>query len=142
MKSLRESQPKNLEECFKFFDENVKDIEEFKNSSEREAVGGCHMFLGRGLRNEWYLWWSEELLAHCKKEGKPYPEEKPELVKYFNDELGVFHADDMSSIILKSYHRKLNGKPLDLEKQAKYYQDFWKKSLEGNIKLSDLNNEE
>ena len=40
--------------------------------------------------------------------------------------LGLSHADDMSGVILQSFHRYLNEKPLNVEGQIKDYQDFWK----------------
>jgi hypothetical protein len=46
---------------------------------------------------------------------------------YFNN-MGIKHPDDMSSIILTSYHRHKNGKDIKLEEQIKVYQYFWKKS--------------
>ena len=61
------------------------------------------------IRNSWKLW----------SRGK--------LSKYFNS-IGVFHPDDMSGIILTSYYRHLKGQDRELEKQVKYYQDFWKES--------------
>jgi hypothetical protein len=42
--------------------------------------------------------------------------------------IGISHADDMSSIISASFHRKLNGKPILLEQQVKFYQNYWKKN--------------
>ena len=35
--------------------------------------------------------------------------------------------DDMSGIILDSFWRHLNQKPIKLDEQVKYYQDYWKK---------------
>jgi len=61
------------------------------------------------MRNNWGLWRGSRLS------------------KYFN-EMGVFHPDDMSGIILVSYHRYLTGNEIKLEEQIKYYQDYWKKA--------------
>jgi len=66
-----------------------------------------HFGLGMGMRNEWGLWGGSRL------------------AKWFNAQ-GITHPDDMSGIILHSFWRHLNGKPITLEQQVKYYQDYWK----------------
>ncbi len=85
-------------------------IEEMKNGSEREMIR-YHRGLGMWMRNNWGLW---------KGSG---------LSSYFN-KLGIDHPDDMSGIILNSFWRHLNGQPLELKKQVKYYQDYWRKCRE------------
>jgi hypothetical protein len=59
------------------------------------------------LRNNWGLWKGSRLS------------------KWFNEK-GIQAPDDMSGIILDSFWRHLNGKPLKLDEQIKYYQDYWK----------------
>lgn len=44
---------------------------------------------------------------------------------WFN-QVGIYHPDDMSGIILDSFWRKLNNKPIGLDEQIKYYQDYWR----------------
>ncbi|MNR25193.1 hypothetical protein D3C85_1423280 [compost metagenome] len=66
-----------------------------------------HFGMGTWIRNNWRLWGS----------GK--------FSKYFNS-IGIFHPDDMSCIILTSYYRYLKGQDLGLDKQVKYYQEYWK----------------
>jgi len=75
--------------------------------SEDEYVGRCHFGVGASIRNERGLW------------------KDSDLHKYFND-LGIFHADDMSGIILTSVYRKIVGKDRDLEGQVQKYKDYWK----------------
>jgi hypothetical protein len=48
------------------------------------------------------------------------------LAQYFKKEIGITHPDDMSSIILLSFHRHLNGKELNLSTQVRIYQQFQK----------------
>lgn len=112
--------PCNLEECFillgKIDKENIK---LFKNTKEEELMGLFHHSFGQWLRNAWGLWNTEETQAGSK------------LRKYFK-ELGIWHADDMSGIIIDSWHRHLNNKPLKLEEQIKVYQKYWKK--QGQVK--------
>ncbi len=103
--------PKNLEECFDYLTKNTPyaNIKEFKQTPEREAIVRTHDNTGRFIRNHWELWkWDT----------------KNELVKYFNN-LGIYHPDDMSCIILTSLHRHLNSRKIKLEKQVKHYRDYW-----------------
>jgi len=109
--------PKDLEDCFKqidsFWDDSTK--VKVKQWSEDEFSGRAHMGFGMWMRNNWQLWGGSRLS------------------KYFND-LGIYHPDDMSGIILDSYHRYLTSKDINLNEQIKYYQDYWKKVNEENKK--------
>ena len=102
--------PRNLEECFKqidsFWTDSLKN--EVKNMSENDFVGEYHFALGQWTRNNWGLWSGSRLRS------------------YFCD-MEVFHPDDMSGIILKSYHRYLGQKEIKLEEQVEFYHDFWNK---------------
>ena len=100
--------PTNLDECFQQLTElsTEEQREEYKNLDERACIAEFHHSLGRNLRNGWGLW-GDSLLAG-----------------YFRG-MGIHHADDMSGIIMTSYHRHLNGKDLDIEGQVKYYRDYW-----------------
>lgn len=101
--------PKNLQQCLDLLMKHYAGggWEEFKNMDEKQALSICHHTTGRALRNNWGLW-----------------DENSELYKYFKG-LGIWHADDMSHIILQSFHRKINGKEIDLDRQIKYFQDYW-----------------
>lgn len=100
--------PTNLDESIEFLKRKIPagELEEFKNLPERRAVGATHHGIGMHLRNTWGLWSGSEL-------------------KDWFLERGVWHADDMSGIIIKSFHRVLNDKPIELEKQISFY--FYKK---------------
>jgi hypothetical protein len=39
--------------------------------------------------------------------------------------MGLWHADDMYSIVFTSYHRKINGKELGLKEQVQRHLDYW-----------------
>ena len=109
-KKAKDNIPANLEECFEFLNRmfGEEQVEEFKSWGEKEAMGKLHFGLGRNLRNNWGLWAESKLQQHFK-------------------DMGVWHADDMSSIILTSYHRHLNNKPLDVEGQVEFFKDYWSK---------------
>jgi hypothetical protein len=100
--------PKDLEDCFRqidsFWPDSIK--MKVKTWSEKEFASSVHMGTGMWMRNNWQLWGGSRLS------------------KYFN-ELGVFHPDDMSGIILISYHRQLTGKELNLQKQIDFYKTYW-----------------
>ncbi len=100
--------PKTLEECFPILKNNLQqeDLIFIKNSID-EYENPFHFSLGMQLRNEWRLWHDSEL------------------AKWFNEK-GIFHADDMSGIILISFKRWLSGENILLEEQIKNYQDYWK----------------
>lgn len=83
---------------------------DFKYLSEEKAITELHHSIGRQLRNKWSLW-----------------TDKSPLSKQFI-ELGINHADDMSSIILMSLHRILNRKPVKLKEQIEYYKEYWKRT--------------
>lgn len=99
--------PENLEECFSWFDRFIKDKESWAKLDEKTAVAKIHLNFGMWMRNEWGLWGDSKLAKWFKSQG-------------------IEHADDMSGIILDSYHRKLNNKPIDLENQIESYKNHWK----------------
>lgn len=109
--------PKNLEDCFEqinsFWADSTK--LKMKNLSENEFSGRLHHGFGMWIRNNWRLWGGSRLS------------------KYFND-LGIYHPDDMSGIILVSYHRHLNNKEIKLDEKIKYYQDYWENSKKATLK--------
>lgn len=104
----KNSIPTTLNECYSALNSKLSDstIQEFKAMPENEAVSSSHFGLGMWIRNNWGLWKSSELS------------------EYFN-ELGLKHPDDISSVILTSYHRTLNNKDVGLEKQIEFYKDYW-----------------
>ncbi|NEO88308.1 MAG: hypothetical protein F6J87_29230 [Spirulina sp. SIO3F2] len=81
---------------------------EFIRVSDESDLVRLHHSLGRSIRNEWDLW-ADSRLAN-----------------WFN-EMDIFHPDDMSAIIIKSLHRDLAGRPLELEEQIDYYKEYWAK---------------
>ena len=100
--------PNNLEEAFSVLDQKLSPEarQQFKQTPEVEAVTMAHMSLGLFIRNEWFRSGGSKL---------------PGLLQG----MGARHKDDMSSIVLTSYWRKLNGKPLELEQQGECYRLWW-----------------
>jgi hypothetical protein len=79
-----------------------------------------------GIRNGWELW-----------------KGKNQISRFFKSK-GISHPDDMSSIILTSFHRELNNKPIDLDEQIGVYKEYWnelknkKKSLKQKFKELEI----
>ena len=88
---------------------------EFKNSPKSKLF----LYGGMGMRNGWNLW-----------------EGKNNLSKYFRN-MGIFHPDDISSIIIESFHRKLNNEPILLSQQVKYYIAYWEEVSEKDKLIFD-----
>lgn len=87
-----------------------KSLNEWSKFNEHEATVGLHDSVGRGLRNELGLWTRDD--------------KQPDIAKYFNS-IGIYHADDMSGIILTSLHRILNKKDIKLDEQVTHYRKYW-----------------
>lgn len=75
---------------------------------------GSHTFNPTmGMRNAWGLWGGSEL------------------AQWFY-ERQIYHADDMSGIIVDSYHKTLVNEPINLDEQIKRYHKHWEKEIGKN----------
>jgi len=101
--------PKDLNDSFSELQKMLHPalVEEIKHGSESDMIK-YHFGLGRWIRNNWALWKGSRLS------------------RYFN-EVGIYHPDDMSGIILDSFWRHLNGKEIELEAQIEKYKAYWEK---------------
>jgi hypothetical protein len=117
-KSEIKYKPKNLNESIiqlnKIHNDSIKN--EIRNMTEKEFTGNSHFGLGMWIRNNWKLW------------------KKSELSKSFN-EIVIYHPDDMSGIILTSYYRNLNEKPIELDEQVLFYKKYWENLAEHQNRL-------
>lgn len=95
-KHILKGTPRNLEETFvslnQLFNDTVK--YDFMTLPEEISTSRRHRSLGMWMRNHWGLWGNSELK------------------KYFVDR-GIHHPDNMTSVILSSYHQYLNNKPIE-----------------------------
>lgn len=89
---------KNLNDTIKY---------DFRVAPERVAGTKHHFGLGLGLRNGKGLWRASTLRTYFRLNG-------------------IKHPDDMSGIILKTLHRKLNNKPIKFKEQKRYYKEYWR----------------
>jgi hypothetical protein len=98
--------PSNLDEALSQLESNLTDEDRAAIRANDSAV--FHFGPGMALRNRWKLW-----------------EESP-LSKWFNG-IGIFHADDMSGIILTALKHRVMGTPYNMDADVKFYQDYWAK---------------
>jgi hypothetical protein len=100
--------PKTLDEAVDFLYDNLTAglLVEIQDLSEDEFVGRSHFGHGTWIRNSWGLWSGSELSRWFQYRG-------------------IFHADDMSSIILTSSYRKIINKPINLDEQVLIYKKYW-----------------
>ncbi len=100
--------PESLNDALDYMEYKWTDAEKqtFKSKDERTAVSSLHLSYGMFIRNVW--------LRHGN----------PKLEKSF-DEIGIYALDDISSIIITSFHRKLNKKEIKLDEQIKPYKVYW-----------------
>ena len=100
--------PNTLDEAYLSLDASLKPEGRlaFMQRPEREAVMEAHYAVGLYIRNQWL------------RSGKSA------LVKSLHEK-GAQSFDDMSSMILHSYWRHLNGKPIQLNEQGACYRKWW-----------------
>lgn len=107
--------PVDLDDAIRIlYDQLETELEDIYKLTENKFLLQAHHGLGRFLRNEWGLWSGSDIQRWFKNKG-------------------IHHADDMSSIILTSFYRKLNNKDINLDKQIKQYIKYW------NIHNPDVN---
>ena len=104
--------PKNLNDAIEYLncEWSESDKTEFKNTEESDAVSELHFGTGMSIRNGWELWKGKNRIS-----------------RFFKSK-GISHPDDISSIILTSFHRHLNGKDIELKAQIIDYQEYNKKA--------------
>lgn len=107
--------PFGLKRTINQIDKNLNDTikYDFKIAPENLATSKHHFGLGLDLRNGKGLWRGSLLKTYFKLNG-------------------IKHPDDMSSIILTTYHRKLNNQPINFNKQKEEFKEYWKMSEIGN----------
>lgn len=74
---------------------------------EDRWLAETHHGMGREFRNRWGLWTGGKLCDWFKARG-------------------IHHADDMSGIILRSFHRHAKGTQIQLDAQIEHYKSFWR----------------
>ncbi len=93
--------PADLAECFEELNKKIsrEAREKFKAMDEAEASNKLHYSLGRWIWHNWSLYEGSRLSVYLNK-------------------VGVNHPEDMSHLIMITYHRYLNKKPLEVKELA------------------------
>ena len=103
----RDRVPKDLDDALSMLDElETKE----KDYLRKHGHISSHHSFGMWLRNNWSLW-----------------EEETPLVLWFNGHQ-VFHADDMSGIIMEAFVCKLRGEAYNMQEQIDRYHAHWRQS--------------
>lgn len=106
-----------LDDCFSWLKSVIGNYRECIGMNEEDATIIMQRSIGRFVRNTLKLW------EDCNKIPKY---QRSQLVQYFND-IGIYHPDDMSGIILTSFWRYLNEKHLNVDEQVITYKKHWDK---------------
>lgn len=103
--------PSTLEEAITFIISvmSEEDKDWAKTITEKEFQGHLHHSYGMSLRNGWGLWKGSNLKD------------------WFQNNLEIFHADDMTGIIFHCVWRQLNNKPEDINTEVETYHKHWDK---------------
>lgn len=86
----------------------------------KRFLGMVHHGFGTNLRNAWKLWHKGTVLN-----------------QWFRDHLGLWHADDMSSIILNSFHARVYNYPYDPQADVERFKAHWAKYGINSIEEAD-----
>lgn len=92
---------------------SAKNQAEFRNTPKKE-LWQFHHGLGRTIRND--LLYGRDIEKHGKSA----------VHTYFEQQLGIDQADDISGIIIEALWCKVNGEEFDLMAKVPFYKDYWK----------------
>lgn len=101
--------PTNLEEAVGLILESLTEADKEQIIATKPEL--AHFSLGMFLRNGWSLW-----------------EEDTPIKRWFADNFGLSHADDISGIILHCVWSKVHGKEDEADKLAERFKRHWIKS--------------
>ncbi len=86
----------------------------FKVQPEHDAVTLIHFSFGRWMIHNWGFYEGSRLSHYLKGIGITYP-------------------DDMAATLMRCFHRRLNGKPLQLKQLAEHYAKLRKKEVQERL---------
>lgn len=98
--------PENIDEALTMLDGMIDEDLKRKIKGGEIDPSDLHFSLGMRLRNRWGLWSGSRLAG------------------YFN-KIGIEDPDAMSAIILETYFRKSNGRPLEIDEQVARHKAYW-----------------
>lgn len=83
-----------------------EDFDKFVAADNRN-VAAWHHTVGRSLRNSKSLWGDNDLTAEFKS-------------------IGIWHADDMSAVLLHAVHRIMNRRPVNVKSLIEEFNAHWR----------------
>lgn len=98
---------------------NDKQKEDFKKMDLTSFKAAMHFTVGMEIRNYWKLWQGNDL------------------TKWFNKN-GIFHADDMSGLILQALYSKIKNDEFNFKAAAARYWQYWINFENNMLLLNDI----
>jgi len=117
--------PADLAEALRELEKRTpaESLEAYRNAPEEVVVRKLFFGLGRWIIHNWGFYEGSRLSHSLRQQG-------------------VAHPDDMARVIMTSYHRYLNGRPLDLESQIETIQTRIREEEEERRKRARVLHEE
>ncbi|GIV32138.1 MAG: hypothetical protein KatS3mg030_440 [Saprospiraceae bacterium] len=91
----------------------------FKAMSEDDAVHKLFFSLGRWMTHNWSLYEGSRLSVSLQQ-------------------MGIHHPDDMVRVMIRLFHRSLNGKPLEIEALLKQVKEEEEKRKQERLKKGQI----
>lgn len=101
--------PINLEDALKTIKDGLEEGEIVAMKERKFNPSQLHFTVGMFLRNEWSLWEKDTIL-----------------VRWFKENYGIEHADDISGLILDCVYRDTIGEPRQDKEIAQKCIQHWK----------------
>jgi hypothetical protein len=113
--------PMDVDDAMKQLDKLIDKAsrEKYKSTYEVEAVRNLHFSFGLWMIVNWGFYEGSRLSHSLKSMGISYP-------------------DDMARTLMICYHRRLNGKPFELENLASYFSKTRKEDMENRLNEGEV----
>jgi hypothetical protein len=117
--------PKNLDDAMLQLDKNISAESQarIKNIPEDSVCMFLHNRLGQWMILNWGFYGGSRLSHYLRSAGVTFP-------------------DDMADFLILAYHRRLNGKSIEIRELAKYFREKRKKEFEEEKKQGKVISEE
>jgi hypothetical protein len=107
--------PKTLDEAVSQLIKDNESNEEMKAllalaKGESSFISHIHIFGGMKMRNDWGFW---------------HYENPSDLARWFHDR-GIFHAEDMSCIVYRTFYRRMKGEEEKVDEQIEELRQYWR----------------
>lgn len=98
--------PENLEDAFRELEAKTPEasLKSYREAPEDKVVDKLYYSLGRWIVYNWGFYEGSRMSHYLRQKG-------------------VYHPEDAARVIMRSWHRHLNEKPIDLDSQIKMIQE-------------------